>query len=90
LLATDPNGYAGVCAALRDSDLHEATGSIEVPTLVIGGVHDQAAPIEHSRWLHAHIRGSRLVELDAAHLSNLDCEAEFTSALDTFLAESTP
>jgi 3-oxoadipate enol-lactonase len=90
LLATDPIGYAGVCAALRDSDLREQVGSIALPTLVIGGTNDQATPIEQARWLHQQIAGSRLVELDAAHLSNLDREAEFTAALDQFLGATTP
>jgi 3-oxoadipate enol-lactonase len=90
LLATDPIGYAGVCAALRDGDLREQVGSIALPTLVIGGTNDQATPIEQARWLHQQIAGSRLVELDAAHLSNLDREAEFTAALDQFLGETTP
>jgi 3-oxoadipate enol-lactonase len=90
LLATDPNGYAGVCAALRDGDLRDAVGAITVPTLVIGGLSDQAAPIEQTRWLHGEIAGSRILELDAAHLSNLDRAAEFTAALDRFLAEVTP
>jgi 3-oxoadipate enol-lactonase len=90
LLATDAEGYAGVCAALRDADLRDVVGSITVPTLVIGGKRDEAAPIEQSRWLHEQIAGSRLVELDAAHLSNLDREPEFTAALGQFLSETTP
>jgi 3-oxoadipate enol-lactonase len=90
LLATDPNGYAGVCAALRDADLTGAIGSITAPTLVIGGTSDQATPIEQARWLHTQIEESRLVELEAAHISNLDRETEFTAALDQFLGETTP
>jgi 3-oxoadipate enol-lactonase len=90
LLATDPNGYAGVCAALRDADLSDAVGSITIPTLVIGGINDQSTPIDQARRLHEQIAGSRLVELEAAHLSNLDRETEFTAALDRFLGATTP
>ncbi len=86
LLATDPNGYAGVSAALRDADLRDVVGSITIPTMVIGGANDQATPIEQARWLHSQLDGSRLIELDAAHLSNLDREPEFTAALEQFLA----
>ncbi|MEP7112857.1 MAG: 3-oxoadipate enol-lactonase [Ilumatobacteraceae bacterium] len=89
-LATDPNGYAGVCAALRDADLRQIVGSITVPAMVIGGTADQATPIEQAQWLHEQIAGSRLVELDAAHLSNLDRDVEFTAALDQFLSSATP
>ena len=56
---------------------------------VIGGISDQATPIEQARWLHGEIDGSRLVELDAAHLSNLDRDHEFTATLDKFLGENT-
>jgi 3-oxoadipate enol-lactonase len=87
LLATDPVGYAGVCAALRDGDLSDVVGSIKTPTLVIGGSEDQATPIEQARWLHSQIETSRLVELSAAHLSNIDSEPEFTAALGRFLAD---
>jgi 3-oxoadipate enol-lactonase len=86
LAATNPTGYAGVCAALRDGDLRDEVASIVVPTLIIGGVNDLATPIVQARWLHTQIAGSQLVELDAAHLSNLDRETEFTAALDGFLA----
>jgi 3-oxoadipate enol-lactonase len=89
LLATDPTGYAGVCAALRDADVRDDVASITAPTLVVGGINDQATPIDQARWLHGQIGGSRLVELDAAHLSNLDRDGEFTAALVTFLATST-
>lgn len=85
LLGTDPNGYAGVCAAIRDADLRGAASSIAVPTLVIGGTRDLATPVEQARWLHEQIADSRLVELDAAHLGNLDCAEQFTSTLDEFL-----
>jgi 3-oxoadipate enol-lactonase len=89
-LATDPVGYAGVCAALRDADLRDVVASITIPTLVIGGAIDEATPIEQARWLHEKISGSRLVELNAAHLSNLDRTTEFNAALGQFLHESTP
>lgn len=89
LLATDPAGYSGVCAALRDADLRDEIGSITARTLVIGGAIDQATPIEQARWLHEQIAGSALIELDAAHLSNLDRDVDFTAALDRFLAENT-
>lgn len=86
LLATNSDGYAGVSAALRDTDLRDVVGLIALPTMVIGGANDQATPIEQARWLHSQIDDSRLVELDAAHLSNLDREPEFTAALEQFLA----
>lgn len=84
--ATDPEGYAGCCAALGHTDLREEVAGIGCPTLVIAGGRDEAAPPALSEWLHAHIRGSRLVVLDdAAHLANLDRPEAFGAALDGFL-----
>jgi 3-oxoadipate enol-lactonase len=37
VLTTNPVGYAGCCAALRDADLHELLPRIQTPTLVVSG-----------------------------------------------------
>jgi 3-oxoadipate enol-lactonase len=44
LLATDPAGYAGCCAAIRDMDHRALLPGITVPTLVIGGDADLSTP----------------------------------------------
>lgn len=85
LLATDPEGYAACCAAVRDMDQADAIRAIRAPTLVIAGRHDEATPPDHSRLIAERIAAARLVELDAAHLSNIEAEAEFTRALLDFL-----
>ncbi|HXH07656.1 MAG TPA: 3-oxoadipate enol-lactonase [Vicinamibacterales bacterium] len=86
LLATDPGGYAGCCAAIRDLDLTEALERIRVPTLVINGIWDRALPFQDhgARLAHA-IPGARAVHLRAAHLSNLEAPRAFTAALLDFL-----
>jgi 3-oxoadipate enol-lactonase len=82
---TDPQGYAGCCAAIRDMDLRRLGSLITTPTLIIGGLQDPATPPNHAEALHAQIRGSQLVLLNGAHLSNIECTAEFNSTLLTFL-----
>ena len=84
--ATDPAGYAGCSAAIRDMDLRPLGCLITTPTLIIGGLRDPATPPDHARALNANIPGSQLVMLDAAHLSNIECASEFNAALLTFLA----
>jgi 3-oxoadipate enol-lactonase len=85
--ATEPVGYAGCCAALRQSDLRTLIAAISVPTLVIGGELDMATPPSDVEWLHQHISTSELMILDhAAHLSNLDQPQRFTSRLVDFLS----
>lgn len=80
LLATDPAGYAGCCAAIRDMDMRPVLGLIRVPVTVIGGDQDPATPPEHSFALRDGIPGARLVMLPAAHLSNVECPADFLTA----------
>jgi 3-oxoadipate enol-lactonase len=81
LLATNPDGYAGCCAAIRDMDLRPAAPAIAVPALVIGGTLDPATPPAHAEALAAAIPGARLRMLEAAHLSNVECPAAFAAAV---------
>lgn len=85
ILRTSAAGYAGCCAALRDADLREDIKAIALPTLVIAGTHDPATPPALGEAIHASIGGSRLVVLDAAHLSNIEAEAAFDAAVSAFL-----
>ena len=86
LRATDPEGYAACCAAVRDMDQREAIRAIAVPTLVIVGRHDQATPPDHGRLIASHVNGARLVEVDAAHLGNVEAAETFNQAVLDFLA----
>ena len=85
LLATDPVGYMGCCAAIRDADFRPAIVGIDLPALVIGGTHDLATTIEKARYLADHIRGAELVEIDASHLSNIEQADAFNRAVERFL-----
>lgn len=86
MLATDPTGYAGCCAAIRDMDLRPLLPQVQVPTLVIGGEGDQSTPwTGHGEVLAAQIPGARAFKIDGAHLSNLERPSTFTHALLEFL-----
>ena len=88
---TDPAGYAGCCAAIRDMDNRPLLPAIAVPTLVIGGDRDVSTPwTGHGDVLAAQIPGARTVRLAAAHLSNLERPAGFTDALLHFLMADSP
>ena len=82
---TDPEGYAACCAALRDADYRKDISQISTPTLVIVGAHDQATPPADTRILAETIGGARSVELDASHLSNIEAEKAFNTAVLKFL-----
>jgi 3-oxoadipate enol-lactonase / 4-carboxymuconolactone decarboxylase len=86
LLATDPVGYAGCCAAIRDMDHRPILGRIDVPTLIVSGDLDVGMPWDdHGALLTASIRGAKAVRLPAAHLSNLERPRSFSRALFDFL-----
>jgi 3-oxoadipate enol-lactonase len=85
-LSTDPRGYASCCAAIRDADFRAPLGTIETPTLAIGGTLDAATPPTISSELLARtIPGARLVNLEAGHISNVEQPEAFTDALLGFV-----
>jgi 3-oxoadipate enol-lactonase len=81
LLAIDPAGYIGCCAAVRDSDFRGSASSIRSRTLLVGGRHDLSVPPEAQEWLAEAIPDSEVLILDAAHLSNVEQPQEFGAAL---------
>lgn len=86
LLATNPEGYAGCCAAIRDMDQRDLLAGIGVPTLVLAGDRDVSTPWAGNGDLLAQsIAGARAVRLPAAHLLNIERPRSFTAALLEFL-----
>lgn len=55
---TSAEGYAGVCAAIRDSDLTARAAGIAVPTLCIAGSEDLATPPDLVQTLAGLIDGA--------------------------------
>jgi 3-oxoadipate enol-lactonase len=86
LEGNSPEGYTGCCAAVRDFDHREKLGAIQTPTLVIAGAHDPATPPADGRFVAEKIRGARYLELEAAHLSNIEDRDRFTAEVGKFLA----
>jgi 3-oxoadipate enol-lactonase/4-carboxymuconolactone decarboxylase len=85
-LATDPKGYVGCCAALRDVDSRVSLNKIRVPTLIIGSDRDLSTPWEGNSSILVHdIPGAKGLKLNTAHLSNLEQPQTFTTAVLEFL-----
>ena len=84
-----PDGYLGCCAALRDADLRDRISGLSAPTLLIASSADTATPPEGLEFIRARVTGAQLVTLDSAHLSNVECAAEFTTAVLDFLKTET-
>ena len=86
LLATPPDGYAACATAIRDMDQRESISTIRAPALVVVGARDPSTPPVHGRQIAERIRGSKVVELPAAHLSNVEAADQFTAAVLEFVS----
>ncbi len=87
LLTTPAAGYVASCGAVRDMDQRDSVSRIKLPTLVVAGAHDAVTSPADGRFLAECITGAQYVELAAAHLSNIEAEAAFTSTVMAFLAD---
>jgi 3-oxoadipate enol-lactonase len=85
LRTTPPQGYAAACAAVRDMDQRETVRRAKAPVLVIAGSRDPATPAILGQGIAASIPNAKYVELDAAHLSNVEQPEAFTAAVMQFL-----
>jgi 3-oxoadipate enol-lactonase len=85
LLATDPQGFAGSYAAVRDMDLRRTIALITSPTLVIAGQYDTVTLPSHSELIAATMPGAKLVTLPVVHLSNLEAPEVFVQTVLEFL-----
>ena len=86
LLGSNPVGYLGCCAALRDFDSRQYLPKITTPSLVIAGDLDVSTPwAGHGEVLAGEIPNAKSVRLPAAHLSNAERPRSFTAALLEFL-----
>lgn len=86
IMATPVDGYLACCEALKQLNYLDRLGDIALPTLFIAGTHDIGAPPAAMQDMHERVPGSRYVELDAAHVSNLERPQAFSAALDEFLS----
>jgi 3-oxoadipate enol-lactonase len=89
LITAPAEGYIANCAAVRDADQWNTIPSIRSPTLVIAGTHDVSAPPAAGREVAQNISGASYVELDAAHISNVEAADRFTAETIAFLAGET-
>lgn len=83
--SSPPDGYIASCEAIRDMDQRKSISQITVPTLVISGTRDPVIPLPESHFLSEQIPGAHSVDLEAAHLSNIEASEQFTTSIIRFL-----
>jgi L-proline amide hydrolase len=93
-LDEDPTVYATmngpsefhVIGTIRDWDITDRLGEIDVPVLLVSGRHDEATPRIVGE-VHQRIPGSEWVLLeDASHTPQLEQPERFLAAVEAFLA----
>lgn len=86
LAAGSAEGYASCCEALAKADLREELKNITVPILVIAGQQDPVTTITDGQYMIDRIPNSELFEINASHISNIECPNEFTQAVKNFIS----
>lgn len=81
LAAGSAEGYASCCEALAKADLREELKNIQVPVLVIAGQQDPVTTVVDGQFMVDRIPNSQLFEINASHISNIECPNEFTQAI---------
>ncbi len=85
LAQTSPQGYAANCAAVRDADYRERLDAVQAPTLIVCGSADPVTSVADGRFMAERIVGAQLLELHAAHLSNVEAGEAFSQPVLAFL-----
>lgn len=85
LARTTPDGYAGTCAALRDTDLTEQTAALKVPAIVLCGAEDHSTPPDLNRELAGLLGADLHLIPGAAHIPSVERPQAVTEHLRTFL-----
>ena len=89
LTRTPVEGYAAICAAIRDADLTQATAALTVPTLCIAGEEDGSTSPALVQELARLIEDARYVEIAAAgHLPCVERPDLVAAAILDFLEET--
>ncbi|MBM1222208.1 3-oxoadipate enol-lactonase [Ponticoccus sp. SC2-23] len=88
LLATPPEGYAGVCAAIAGTDFFSTTSGLRLPTMGIAGSEDQSTPPDMVRETTGLVPGSRFELIrKAGHLPCVEKPEEYAALLVDFMKE---
>jgi 3-oxoadipate enol-lactonase len=89
LTRTPRHGYIGCCAALAETDLHESTARLNLPTLAIAGSEDGATPPDLVRETAETISGARFELIrGAGHIPCVEAPAELGRLITAFLKDN--
>jgi len=85
-LTVSPGGLRAMMALNQELDIRALLPTITVPTIVIHRTGDLAVPVEHGRYLAAHIPNAKLVELPSMdHLPWFGDSDEYLDEIEEFV-----
>lgn len=87
LSAGSANGYANCCEALAKADVRDQLKDIHIPVLVIAGTQDLVTTVADGQFMQQQIPQSKLVEIEASHISNIEQAESFNQILKDFLID---
>ena len=77
-------GYANCCEALAKADVREQLKDIKIPVLVVAGTQDPITTVADGEFMQQRIPQSKLTEIDASHISNVEQPEAFNKILTDF------
>lgn len=86
LAASSAEGYANCCEALAKADLREQLKDITVPVLIVAGIQDPVTTLTDGQFMLDRIPHAQIFEINASHISNIECPNEFNQAVQRFIA----
>lgn len=89
MMQSDPQGYAACCATLRDADLCDNLGRIDMPVLVVAGGADRATPPDLVAENAAQIPGAQFQLLEGVgHIPSIEAPQLLAKHITSFLEEA--
>jgi len=73
-------------ASLKDWDISDRLKDIEVPTLMLGAIHDTMDP-KYMEWMATEVQNGRSITTNGSHLSQFDDPDIYFSALVKFIKD---
>ncbi|MNR28959.1 AB hydrolase superfamily protein YdjP [compost metagenome] len=76
---------SAIMATLRDENVYNDLSQINVPTLIVHGIHDKIVPFTQAQETHKLIRNSQLVSFQySGHCAFLEERDRFNQVLASF------
>src|SRR5207253_2640471 len=84
-LSSTPANLRAMMALNAEIDIRHVLPTVRVPALVIHARQDRAIPVDHGRFLAAHIPGATFIEYDGEHFPTLAGVEESLDAIERFV-----